>query len=66
MSSIGVNNNDTIGLACYYFGHATGPYGNTLWYLAEDISNNTYGWINDHYLNTPGTAANPDPQTPIC
>lgn len=65
-STIAISNNDTIGLGCYYFGNATGPYGNTLWYFADDLTNNTYGWINDHYLNTPGTAANPQPQTSRC
>jgi hypothetical protein len=53
------------------FGAGTGmglayPYGNILWYLGEDITNDTYGWINDHYLSTPGTAANPQPQTGSC
>jgi hypothetical protein len=66
VSGIRVNNGDTIGLTCYWYGNPAGPYGNTLWYLGEDITNDTYGWINDHYLNTPGTAANPQPQTVSC
>jgi hypothetical protein len=66
VSSLTVNNGDTIDLSCYYFGAPTGPYGNTLWYYAYDQNNNTDGWINDHYLNTPGTAANPQPQTQHC
>jgi hypothetical protein len=66
VSGTGISTGDAIGLNCYYYGNATGPYGNTLWYLAEDITNNTYGWINDHYLSTPGTAANPQPQTSRC
>ena len=66
MTGIGVGNGDSIGLLCYYFGAATGPYGNTLWYLAYDRNNNTYGFINDHYLTTPGTAASPQPQTYGC
>jgi hypothetical protein len=66
VSGIGIGNGDTIGLNCYLFGNPDGPYGNTLWYVAEDLSNNTYGWINDHYLSTPGTAANPEPQTGRC
>lgn len=66
VSGTGIGNGNAIGLDCYYYGNAAGPYGNTLWYLAEDISNNTYGWINDHYLNTPGTATSPQPQTGHC
>jgi hypothetical protein len=66
VSGFGVANNDVIGLGCYYYGNPTGPYGNTLWYLADDLTNHTYGFINDHYLNTPGTATNPQPQTPHC
>ncbi len=65
-SSIGISNGNTMNLACYYFGAAAGPFGNTLWYLAEDTTNHSFGWINDHYLNTPGTAAAPQPQTPHC
>lgn len=56
---------DAVQLYCYEYGAAVGQYGNQLWYLAEDQAHGgTYGWINDHYLNTPGTAANPMPQTP--
>jgi len=43
-----------------------GPYGNTLWYYAADVDNNTHGWINDYYLTTPGTATAPQPQTGHC
>jgi hypothetical protein len=66
VSNLGVSNNDDISLSCYLFGAPTGPYGNSLWYWAWDLNNNHDGWINDHYLNTPGTAANPQPQTPHC
>jgi hypothetical protein len=66
MTSLHISNGDTIGLLCYYYGAAAGPYSNTLWYQAYDLQTNTYGFINDHYLNTPGTAAAPDPQTYGC
>lgn len=66
MSGITVHNGNTIGLTCYWYGNPAGPYGNTLWYLADDLTTGTYGWINDHYLNTPGTAASPQPQTMSC
>jgi len=65
-SSYAVHNGDEVALSCYVFGNATGPYGNTLWYWASDEVTDSMGWINDHYLNTPGTAANPQPQMPHC
>ena len=40
----------------------TGPYGNTLWYLAEDITNNTYGWINDPTSAPPEPRPGPSPR----
>jgi hypothetical protein len=63
---MGFGNGDPMDLGCYMFGGPAGPYGNTLWYMAWDGANNTYGWINDHYLTTPGTAAHPQPQTWEC
>lgn len=65
LSGYGFPANDPVYLGCYEFGGAAGPYGNTLWYWAGDNSG-VNGWINDHYLNTPGTAANPQPQTGEC
>jgi hypothetical protein len=65
-TSTGFTNGDSIGLDCYEFGGPAGPYGNTLWYDATDNVNGYSGWINDHYLSTPGTAANPQPQTAEC
>ncbi|MGW4523627.1 hypothetical protein [Amycolatopsis sp. NPDC004378] len=65
-SSIGFATGDAIDLGCYTFGGVAGPYRNTLWYHAYDRSRNSYGWINDHNLNTPGTAATPRPQTWEC
>jgi hypothetical protein len=60
-------NGDAITLHCYLFGGAAGSYGNTLWYLANDPARGgSYGWINDHWLSTPGTAASPQPQTGHC
>lgn len=60
----GLGNGTQVWLKCYYRGAAEGPYGNTVWYLATD--GNTVGLINDHFLNTPGTAANPQFQTSHC
>ncbi|MEU5934420.1 hypothetical protein [Micromonospora sp. NPDC047187] len=65
-AGFGFVNNDTAQLHCYFFGGPAGQYGNKLWYLAYDVNRNTYGWINDTNLNTPGTAANPQPQTGRC
>jgi hypothetical protein len=65
-SNIGFGNGDAIDLGCYTYGGVAGPYDNTLWYHAYDRSRNSYGWINDHNLNTPGTAAAPRPQTWEC
>jgi hypothetical protein len=61
----------TVALDCWRFGGPSGPYANTLWYFAEQYSplpaqGDGQGWINDHYLNTPGTAANPQPIGPQC
>ncbi|GAB3901639.1 hypothetical protein ACFQ1S_03520 [Kibdelosporangium lantanae] len=59
---------DTIELACWTFGGPAGPNNNTLWYIARNFSRSGAGegYINDHYLNTPGTAAHPQPQGPQC
>lgn len=65
-ASRNVGQGDLINLGCYMYGGAAGPYGNTLWYSAFDEKTDTYGWINDHYLSTPGTAASPQPQTWAC
>lgn len=69
----GIYNGDQIALDCYQFGGPVAPYGNTLWYYAVNTSrwdsqtgNYQSGWVNDHFLNTPGTAANPQPQTLPC
>jgi hypothetical protein len=56
------DNGDNVQLYCYEYGAPTGPYGNPLWYIAYDPARGTYGWINDHYLNTPDTAAHPIPE----
>lgn len=57
-----------IQLACWTTGGPAGPYGNTLWYLAANLTHpaDGQGYINDHYLNTPGTAGNPQPQGDRC
>jgi hypothetical protein len=57
---------ERVTLYCAAFGAPTGPYNNTLWYWAYDPTHNIHGWINDHNLNTPGTAANPQVQTTHC
>ncbi|MEU3624861.1 hypothetical protein BS329_18095 [Amycolatopsis coloradensis] len=57
---------DYIHLICYDYGDAVGPHGNRLWYRAQDEKNNSIGFINDHYLNTPGTAQNPTLNAPDC
>ena len=63
----GVYPGDSVYLFCYAWGSAVAPYGNTLWYFAEnDSRGGTQGWVNDHFLDTPGTAANPQPQTGEC
>lgn len=53
-------------LYCYAYGGPAGPYGNVLWYYAEDLNTQTFGWVNDHYLSTPDTAANPVPESWSC
>lgn len=58
-------------LDCYAWGDPVGPYGNRLWYFAAQFSpqppvGDGQGWISDHYLDTPGTAANPQPVTSRC
>lgn len=65
-SGVGVGNGQAVYLDCYFYGAAAGPYGNTLWYLAQTPGSNGYYFINDHYLNTPGTAANPQLMTTHC
>ncbi len=61
----------TVALECWAWGDPVGPYGNTLWYFAEQYypqppQGDGQGWINDHYLDTPGTAASPEPIGPEC
>lgn len=65
-TDFGFGNGDQMSLYCYTYGGAAGPYNNILWYLADDTTNHTYGWVNDHYLSTPDTAANPIPEAPPC
>jgi hypothetical protein len=60
-NGVALANGTQVTLECYYFGGAAGPYGNTLWYEVGFDN-----WVNDHYLNTPGTAVHPQPQTPRC
>jgi hypothetical protein len=55
---------ERIDLQCYEFGGPAGPYGDPLWYLT--YTSQGYEFINDHYLNTPDTAANPVPETWSC
>ena len=67
----GVYTGDRVYLNCYSWG-GPGPSGNKLWYWAGNLSRNwsstgaEYGWVNDHSLNTPGTAANPQPVSLPC
>jgi hypothetical protein len=65
-SSTPIGNGQSVTLTCYYWGDAAGAYNNELWYSAYDVNTGTRGWINDHYLNTPDTAANPIYETPRC
>jgi hypothetical protein len=57
---------DDMQLQCYRWGTATPYSGNHLWYWSYDLSRSQAGWVNDHFLNTPGTAANPQPVTLPC
>jgi hypothetical protein len=64
----GVYTGDQVYLACYRWG-GPGPTNNHLWYLARNLSRNQQpdgnyeeGYVNDHYLSTPGTARSPEPQ----
>lgn len=72
ISGQGVYDGDRVLLQCYELGGPVPPYGNTLWYYAEDLSRFTpdgyyqNGLVSDHFLNTPGTAAHPQPQGSPC
>jgi hypothetical protein len=64
----GFYNGDQISLSCYKFGDPYPSPQNHLWYSAVNLSrwddpsgNFQSGWINDHFLNTPGTATSPQP-----
>lgn len=67
---VGIYNGDTVVLECYNFGTTTPYSANHLWYQVVDLSrpvidgygNHPGGYVNDHFLNTPGTAANPQVQ----
>lgn len=68
----GIYTGDQLILLCWKWG-GPGPTGNHLWYQASNSSRNVDpsgslegGWVNDHYLSTPGTAINPEPQGPEC
>jgi hypothetical protein len=68
ISGWGFYTGNQIELACWVTGGPAGPNNNTLWYLAENLTHpeDGQGYINDHYLNTPGTAASPQPQGDRC
>jgi hypothetical protein len=61
----GAYDDDNVVLECSAWGTPVGPFGNDLWYVVLDLSrtdsegNHPEGWINDHFLDTPDTAANP-------
>lgn len=57
---------DDMQLQCYRWGTTTPYSGNHLWYWSYDLSRSQAGWVNDHFLNTPGTASNPQPVTLPC
>lgn len=63
----GVYNGDQLDLKCWEYGTSAGSYSpNPLWYYAYSYTRNQWGWVNDHYLTTPGTAASPQPQGYPC
>lgn len=55
---LGVFMNDRVQLQCYAWGDAVGPYSDTLWYLTNNVTRETYnggkvnqGYLNAHYVN---------------
>ena len=71
ISGYGEYDGYAVTLDCWAFGDPVGPYGNRLWYYAEQWSpqpavGDGRGWINDHYLDTSDTASNPQPIGPEC
>lgn len=77
-SGHGVYAGDTIRVFCYTNGDAVGPYNNTVWYFATNLTRPTVdpvaqesavpntGYINSHYVNDQMTANTPSPGVPPC
>jgi hypothetical protein len=65
-SGYGFYNGDVMQLQCYRWGTTTPYSANHLWYWSYDYNRGQAGWVNDHFLTTPGTAAAPQPVTLPC
>lgn len=68
----GVYRNEQVQLHCYAWGDSVGPYNDTLWYYASNVSRPTVagvganvGYINAHYIND-GKVANQVDAVPAC
>jgi hypothetical protein len=74
VTGFGVYAGDSVQLICYAFGGPVGPYNDSLWYYADNLTRPlvsttglpNIGYLNAHYIND-GMAANvPDPGVPAC
>ncbi len=68
----GVYMNEQVQLVCYAWGDAVGPYNNTLWYFALNVTRSVNagvensGYLNAHYINDGLLANQIDAGVPQC
>jgi hypothetical protein len=68
----GVYMNEQVQLQCYAWGDAVGPYNNTLWYYALNVTRpsnagvTNQGYLNAHYINDGKSANQIDAGVPQC
>jgi predicted Zn-dependent protease len=71
-TGFGVYKNEYVQAVCYQWGDAVGAYGNTVWYLSNNLTRPTInghansGYLNTHYVNDGMTANHVYPGIPQC
>jgi hypothetical protein len=72
VTGLGVYSGEQVKLHCYGWGDSVGPYRDTLWYDASNVTRSTVdgrsdaGWLNAHYINDSKRAGEVDAGVPAC
>jgi hypothetical protein len=72
VTGLGVYQGESIMAICYATGDAVGPYANTIWYYAQNMTRPTNngqpnrGYLNAHYVNDGMTTNVPYASVPTC